>query len=181
MSNCICCFGQCVFVYDVDESNWHDIVYFVRAIFRLYCFMLLLAAIDLMTVPYDNDETLSFAVVQLALYIPVTTALMYVSRKPSLKNTMYTMIAVGLLCIYNILYAIYIGVKYKDWWALIHIVPVTIQLSTIYVMFKIRQKLVRLGVPLDYSKLEEQGDETTSYRSPLVPNSNNPVDRESMY
>lgn len=179
MCKCSCFFVLC----SIDESNWQEIVVALRWIFRLYCFLLLLAAIDILTVPYDKTEPLVFAVFQFVLYIPNTTALMYASRKPSLKNSMYSLIAVSLICNYNIVYAIYMGVKYKNPWMLIYLFPINIQLFTLYVLYKVRQKLVRLGCPLDYNKIN-QGDET--YHSPLVsspvhPPASNPVDRESLY
>lgn len=181
MSGCSCCCGRCILLYNIDDATWHDIVIFIRGVFKLYCFMLLLAAIDILTVPFDKTEDLVFAVVQMALYIPTTTALMYVSRKPSLKNTMYSMIAVSALLVYNATYAFFVGIKYKTLWALIYIVPVSIQMSTVYILFKMRRKLERLGCPLDYNKLE-QGDESEVYHhAPLVTNPINPADRESMY
>ncbi len=141
MSYCTCCCRRCILLYHIEDATLDDIKSYLRGLFRLYCFLVILNVLNVAST-YDNVRLFIFNVTGLSLYIGNTVALRFVSTDPTNVSTIWSMIFASLLCIFNIISTIYLGVEDNNPWAVLYVVSIAIQVSTVYIVHKLREKLL---------------------------------------
>jgi hypothetical protein len=128
-------------LYNIEEATLDDIKAYLKGLFRLYCVLFILNVLNTSSIsPKTNQDGFIFSAVESFLYLGNTVALWLVSGKPTNINTVYAMSVAASLSICNAVNTVTVGVLDRNPWAAIYVVSISIQVTTIYILYKMREK-----------------------------------------
>jgi hypothetical protein len=143
VKNCTCCCGRWILLYNIEEATLDDIKSYLKGLFRLYCILFILNVLNTSSIsPESNCDGFIFSAVESFLYLGNTVALWFVSDKPTNINSIYAMSVAASLSICNVVNTITVGVLDRNPYAAVYVVSISIQVTTIYILHKMREKLL---------------------------------------
>jgi predicted membrane protein len=100
---------------------------------------------------------ITLGVITIVLYLISILALFNLFKNPTSTNALYPAITAVLVLLFNIFSMIYVLVMQHNYWALITLISVVLQVSTFVIMHSLRNKLLS----------REQGNDDTDIESPI--------------
>jgi hypothetical protein len=128
-------------IANIENTSIEEIVAYIQRLFRIYLLFLVLSAVYLIEYIAEK-ETVSaiFAAVSLVLYVIHIIALNVTRKDPTVQTTMAAIGTAGILSIFNIIDLIYNALN-GSIWALFSLIGVVLQWGTIYILYKLREKI----------------------------------------
>jgi hypothetical protein len=128
-------------IYNIENVPLEDIVTYLKRLVRIYLILIVLSIIDIVTSDKDMSVTFILSIVALALYVLNLFSVKLVSEKPTIHTSILPLITVSILWLFNIAQIIINVVMFKNYFALISLISVVIQMTTIYLLHKLREKI----------------------------------------
>ena len=133
-------------IMNIENVTVQEITAYLFRLARLYFAFFVINLIELIAYRLEGAQTgqdsLIWSVVDLLLYFLNVVMVFNVSRDPILPKATVSITCNAALLIFNIVYMIYQIVVLKSIWALVSILGILIQSTTLYILFKLRQKLL---------------------------------------
>lgn len=89
-----------------------------------------------------HTTSVAFTIVTLVLYIISMAAILRLRKNPTSSNAIFPIAAAILVLLFNIFDMTYTLIRTSDYWALFTCISIAIQLSTLFILHKLREKLI---------------------------------------
>jgi hypothetical protein len=128
-------------IANIENVSIEEIVAYIQRLFRIYLIFFVISAVYLIEYIAEK-ETVSaiFAAVSLVLYAIHIFALNVTRRDPTVNTTLAAIGTAGILSVFNIIDLIYNALT-GSLWALFSLIGVILQWGTIYILYKLREKI----------------------------------------
>lgn len=127
---------------NIDSATVADILGYFKRLSRVYLIFIALNGISFINAVIDEDKTAAtWTGVNIGLYFLQITAVNRLLEATNLTNTsilMFTAVAIIAFNIANLVYT----VLTKTLWGLIALIGIVIQITTIYIIYKLREKVI---------------------------------------
>lgn len=128
-------------IYNIDTVSVEEIVKYIDRLARIYAILCILSIISVVA-SYESGSFFINNLVGLILYVANVVGLKYAATEPTVAKTTVPLCTATVLCIFNIINTVYIGISEKNYYAAFYVISVAIQVSTIYILYKLREKLI---------------------------------------
>lgn len=133
----------------IQEATVHDIVQFLFRLARLYVVFAVLSLINFISAYYTETHLIiGMTIAYTALYVINIGVIVILARQPNTSNCSRAVFSNIMLTLFNVAVMIVNFVVVKSLWALQNLVGVLVQCSTTYILYKLHEKLVNGGAPV---------------------------------
>ena len=155
-------------LYNIENVSVDDLLVYIKRRFRIYVIYFVLVALTLALAPDYHTTFVVFSVITLVLYAISMIALFQLSKNPTSSNALHPLLsAIAVLC-FNIFDLVYTMVETPtNYYALISILSIALQLSTLFILHKLRELLIarELGKEEDGNNLEQPIENDSTHDS----------------
>eukprot|EP01039_Chlorochromonas_danica_P011353 gene11353-12680_t len=132
-------------LYRIEEASVEEILTYLRRIWRVYLILLALTVLSIILFPVN----LVWSITTVILYVINIFSVFLLIKRPCVSFTFLPMISASLLAMLDTADMIYQIVVEKEWEALLRLIAISIQLSTIFIAYKLREKMNNAPPPMD--------------------------------
>lgn len=125
-------------LYRIEEATAQEIIQYLRRLWRVYIILLILTIIG---TAFDGQTNLAWNIATIVLYTINIGGLYLLYKTPCIAYTYLPMISSFLLACLDSIQMVYILVEDGEYLVLLRLISITIQLTTIYIAFKLREKM----------------------------------------
>lgn len=149
------CIRRARLLYNIENISLEDLILYLRRLVRVYAILTILSIIEVAS-SYGNVSRIEFtlSVIALILYIINVLMIKLASDSPTLSNSKFPMASATVLMVYNIIQIIVLVTMFENWFALISLISVFIQCTTIFILFKLREKIYKRDNGMDVDHIE---------------------------
>lgn len=149
------CVRRFKLLYNIENIPLEDLINYLLRLVRVYAILTILSIINVAT-SYGTVTQTAFILSLIALILYIINVLMIklASDTPTLSNSKFPMISATVLMIYNIIQMAALVTLYQDYFALISLISVFIQCTTIFILYKLREKIYNRDNGLDVGHIE---------------------------
>ena len=129
----------------VDTMSLYDLVNFLKRTVRVYYFLVVFTAVQLGYGIYkDNLEDIVFHSILLVLSLLYLLCFRSLCAKfpPDIRTITFVLAVIMGLSVYVVVYTVYSLIYHADWNSLFHIISLAVYMSTVYLLGKLRTKIV---------------------------------------
>lgn len=126
---------------NIDNESIETIVKYLGRLTRLYAIFSLIAVVEIVSAYYTNRSEVIFEIVYTILYIGNVLMLFQMVRQPSIVTATISIASVVILLAYNVFYLLYQVFVEKSIWALFAVIGLVFQVTTVFIIYKLRQKI----------------------------------------
>lgn len=128
-------------IYNIESSTVEDILQYLQGMFRLYCIFFVISIINL-ALNYSSNLTLGLSIAGVVLYAINMGMVKFVVDNPAPQSVFLPMLSTIILCLFNIANLVITILLTGSYWGLFSLLGVALQSSTIYILYKLREKLL---------------------------------------
>lgn len=132
-------------LYRIEEASVEEILTYLRRIWRVYLILLALTVLSIILFPVN----LVWSIITIILYVINISSILLLIKRPCVSFTYLPMFSAALLAMLDTADMIYQIVVEKEWEALLKIIAISIQLSTIFIAYKLREKMNNAPPPMN--------------------------------
>lgn len=135
------CVKRFMMIYNIQQIPLEDIVVYLKRLVRIYVILVILSVVRLVTGNLELTTEFILNIVGLGLYFLNVLMVKLVSENPTIRYSIFPLVSSITLCIFNIVETIVLVVVDKNYWSLFNLISVFIQLTTIFILHKLREKI----------------------------------------
>eukprot|EP01040_Poterioochromonas_malhamensis_P017841 gene17841-20638_t len=129
-------------IYNIENTTIQELCAYLRRLHRIYLIFTIISGINLFTDSIQGKRVAAIlAGVNILLYLMNIVILQRASNDPTVMNANLAVFGLLLISAFNIFTLIY-NVLTGNIWALFSVVGVILQWSTVYIVYKLREKVV---------------------------------------
>jgi hypothetical protein len=141
-------------IANIENISIEEILAYLKRLLRIYFILEILSIVGFVA-NLTRGETVAaiITIVGVVLYAIHMTALYFTSQTPTNYHSITTVITALILLIYNIADIVY-SVSNGNLWGLLSFIGVVLQCTTIYILYKLHEKIVHKMRNPDHNDLE---------------------------
>lgn len=127
---------------NLDNVTIDELLVFIKRRIRIYGIFFVLQAVTLGLQSDFHTSYVAFSITTLVLYVISIFALLRLSNDPTSNNALYPIIASVLVFIFNIFDLTYTMIESTNYYALIAIISILLQVATFILLLRLRTMLM---------------------------------------
>eukprot|EP01032_Pedospumella_encystans_P009498 gene9498-11174_t len=154
-------------IQNIENTSIDELLVYMNRRLRLYGVFFVIALVTFI-LAYDYHTTyLAFTIVTLVLYLLSMAAILQLKKNPTSRTALYPIITAVIVLAFNIFSMVFTLIKSGNLWALITLISIVLQISTLFVLHKLREKLVNreLGRDDDDAALEQPIENSSTHNN----------------
>lgn len=154
-------------IHNIENTSIDELLVYMNRRLRLYAVFFVIALVTFI-LAFDYHTTyLAFTIVTLVLYLLSMAAILQLKKNPTSKTALHPIITAIIVLAFNIFSMVYTLIKSGNLWALITLISIVLQLSTLFVLHKLREKLINreLGRDDDDVALEQPIENSSTHNN----------------
>lgn len=128
-------------MYNIDKVPLEDIAAFLKRLVRIYVILVVISIVRMMTGDLDFAIELILNIIGLGLYVVDAVMIKIVSENPTIYYSVFPLVSSITLCIFNMIETTILVVMDNNLFSLFNLISVFVQLTTIYILYKLREKI----------------------------------------
>lgn len=127
---------------NIENESIETIVKYLARLTRLYAVFSVIAVLNIVSAYYTNRAEVIFEIVYAILYIGNVLMMFQMVRQPTIMMATLSIVTIVILFAYNVFYLLYQVLVEKSIWALFAVIGLVFQVTTVFILYKLRQKIV---------------------------------------
>lgn len=156
-----------ILLHDIQNRSIDELLVFMKRRLRIYMIFFVIEIATFCLSQNYHITYLSFTIVTLVLYLISMGSIVQFQKNPTSKNALLPIVSAVLILIFNIFDMTYTLITTNDYWALFSLISIFLQLSTLAVIYKLREKLLNReqGREDDDVQLEQAIENSSTHSS----------------
>jgi hypothetical protein len=135
-------YGKFRLIANIENTSIEEILVYLKRLLRIYFTLVIFSIIGFVSnLAIGETVAAIIAIVGVVLYVIHMTALYFTSQTPTNYHSITTVITALILLVYNIADIVY-SVSNGNLWGLLSFIGVVLQCTTIYILYKLHEKIV---------------------------------------
>lgn len=134
-------------IQNIENTTIEELCAYLKRLFKIYGIFVIINIVNLATdIKSKNTAGGAFVVADIVLYLINMGFLYSTAQNPTVCGSNLNIVGLALLSALNIAYLIF-TVLTGSLWALTSLIGVILQWSTIYLIYKLREKIINRNLP----------------------------------
>lgn len=140
----------------IEQATVQDIIRYLYRLSRIYVILAIFSLINVVEAYYTEPRlVVTLTIIYTVLYLINVTMITLIARQPNIPNCTNAMISNITLFLFNIAFMVFNVVVIESLWALASLIGIFFQSTTIYILYKLRVKMVNgEDMPLAEAQVE---------------------------
>ena len=156
-----------ILLQNIENVSIDELLCFMKRRLKLYAIFFVIEIVTFILANDYHTTFVAFSIVTLVLYILSMLAIFQFLKNPTSGNVFYPGLMAVMVLLFNIFDMVYTLIKAHNLWALITLISIALQLSTLAILYKLREKLINreLGHEEDDVQLEQPIENSSTHSS----------------
>lgn len=151
-----------ILLHHIEKVTIDELLVFMNRRLKLYGIFFIIALVSFILLKDYHPTYLAFTIVTLGLYLLSMLAIFQLRKNPTSRTALFPIITAIIVLAFNIFSMVYTLVLHGNLYALITLISIILQISTLFVLHKLREKLVNRELGRDDDEALEQPIENSS-------------------
>lgn len=129
-------------IQNIENVSIDELLVHMNRRLKLYMIFFVIEIVTFILSDDYHATYVAFSIITLVLYILSMLAILRLRKNPTSTNALMPIIAAVFVLVFNIFDMTYTLIKSSNYWALFTLISIGIQLSTLFILHKLREKLV---------------------------------------
>ena len=150
------------FIHNIEKVTIDELLVYMNRRMKLYGVFFVIALVSFILLKDYHPTYIVFTSITLGLYLLSILAIFQLRKNPTSRTAAYPMITAIFVLAFNIFSMVYTLILHGNLYALITLISIVLQISTLFVLHKLREKLVNRELGRDDEEALEQPIENSS-------------------
>lgn len=156
-----------VLLHNIKNVTIDELLVYMKRRLKIYMIFFVIEIVTFIAAQDYHTTYLAFTITTLVLYIISMGSILQFQKNPTSTNALGPMVSALLVLAFNIFDMVYTLVKAHNYWALFTLISIFLQISTLIVVYKLREKLLNReqGREEDDVQLEQPIENSSQHSS----------------
>lgn len=152
---------------NIETTTVEEILAYLQRMFRLFCIFFVVSIISLALNYSETTVILVFSIIGVILYAINMGMVKFLVDNPAPQNVFLPIISTTVLCSFNIADLVITILVTGSYWALFSLLGVALQSTTIYIMYKLREKMLTQENSKATTELNQVFTDIENHKTPI--------------